>query len=189
MAVPRIPSQKMAAEMLRITPRRLRELEAESEWWSTEFRTDEGYDVVAIARAQLNYQVFERTGASSESDVELKARQLRAKVAREEAEKELAELKLWQEQAKRDEREGKILPADVYSEYSRELLGLIRTSLEDLPYTMSRQAPPAVRPFVWVDPQKQKTPKDAAPLQREVLKIITNISNWLNEGPTPGETE
>lgn len=176
-------SQKTAAEMLRISPRRLRDMESESEWWSAEFRTDAGYDVVGIARAQMNYQIFERTGQKTESDVELKARQLRAKTAREEAEKELAELKLWQEQVKREEREQKILPADVYAEYSRELLGLIRTTLEDLPYKLSRQASPSVRPFVYVPTEKQKSVKDAAPLQREILKIIENIETWLNADP------
>lgn len=164
-------------------------MESESEWWSAEFRTEEGYDVVGIARAQLNYQVFERTGQKTESDVELKARQLRAKTAREEAEKELAELKLWQEQVKREEREGRILPADVYAEYSRELLGLIRTTLTDLPYKLSRQASPAVRSFIYVPAEKQKSVKDAAPLQREILKIIENIETWLNDDPAAEGTE
>lgn len=52
-AVPRVISQEAAAAMLRVTPRRLQQLE-ESPWWHSQMRTEDGYDVVAIALAQVS---------------------------------------------------------------------------------------------------------------------------------------
>lgn len=47
--------EKKAAAMLRVSPRRLSEMETDSPWWITGFRTDEGYDVVSIALASFAY--------------------------------------------------------------------------------------------------------------------------------------
>ncbi len=53
-SVVRVQSEKDAASMLRVTPRRLRQM-VESPWWTADMFTDEGFDVVAIAVAQVSY--------------------------------------------------------------------------------------------------------------------------------------
>jgi hypothetical protein len=182
-AVPRIASQKTASEMLRVSTRRLREMQT-LPWWRPEFRTEDGYDVCEILRAQLKYQSETLTATLSPDEVrQMKQRQLAAKVAREEAEQEIAELRASEQRLKAEMREGNVLPLDVYAAFTRELLGMIRTGLEDLPFRLSRDASPSVRSFVYTPPEKIRTEKDIAPVQREIQKLIRNIETWLNDEP------
>lgn len=172
--------------MLRVSDRRLREYAA-APWWRPELRTAQGYDVVAISRAQQSYIAEHFSGAlTPEQTRELKSRQLAAKTEREEAERELVQLRLAEARIKSDRQHGNILPADIYAEFCRELLGMIRAGLEDLPYRLSREASPAVRSFVYVPPEKIRSDKDIAPVQREIQKLITAIEGWLKEDPENG---
>jgi hypothetical protein len=184
--IPRILNQREAARMLRVSDRRLREYAA-APWWRPELRTAQGYDIAEIVRAQTAYMHEHFSGTlSTEQARQLKARQLQARVAREEAEQELAELKAAEQRLKSEKLHGNILPADIYAEFCRELLGMIRAGLEDLPYRLSREASPAVRSFVYVPPEKIRSDKDIAPVQREIQKLISAIEGWLKEDPENG---
>lgn len=187
--VPRISSQKDAAAMLRITPRRLRDMEQSSPWWTADMRTDDGYDVVGIAVAQLSFSTDANEALPQAEKDALKARQLRAETQRAEFLAQEAEVKSWRAQLAKEEEQRNILPADVYAQFVRELLGMIRTRLDDLPFQLSRQASPAQRPLVFVAPAKQKKPSDAAPLQKLIAKLQSDVEEWLNADPTSDDNQ
>jgi hypothetical protein len=181
--VPRIPSQKDAAAMMRITPRRLREIEKESPWWTADMRTEEGYDVVGIAVAQLSYSTDANEALPQAEKDALKARELRAKTQREEFLAMEAEVKAWRAQKQREQEQKNILPFDVYTQFVRELLGMLRSRLDDLPFQLSRQASPAQRSLIYVPEAKQKKPADAAPLQKMIAKLQADLEEWLRTDP------
>lgn len=78
---------------------------------------------------------------------------------------------------------GNILPADVYVEFCRELLGMIRVSLEELPESIAEHFAPEFRHFFYVPDDQQQSERDASQLQKGIRKLITDIDNWLSENP------
>jgi hypothetical protein len=187
--VPRIESQKDAAAMLRITPRRLRDMETSSPWWVADMRTEEGYDVVGIAVAQLSYSTDANEALPAAEKDALKARQLRAETQRAEFLCQEAEVKAWRAQREKEIEQHNILPADVYSQFIRELLGMLRSRLDDLPYQLARQASAAQKPLIYVPENKQKKSADAAPLQKMIAKLQADVEEWLATDPTREEDE
>ena len=186
---PRVAMQKEAAAMLRITPRRLREMEESSPWWLPDMRTSEGYDVVQIAVAQLSFSADANDALPAEEKESLKARQLRAETTRAEFQSQEAGVKAWRAERIKEQEQKNILPADVYSQFVRELLGMIRTKLEDIPYQLSRRASPAQKSLVYVSPGKIKKTADAAPLQKMIEKMLIEIEEWFAADPTSEEDE
>jgi len=182
--VPRIESQKDAAAMLRITPRRLRDMETSSPWWVADMRTDGGYDVVGIAVAQLSFSTDANEALPAAEKEALKARQLRAETQRAEFQAQEAGVKAWRAEKQKETEQGNILPADVYGQFVRELLGMLRARLDDLPFQLSRQASPAQRALVYVPENKQKKERDASPLQKMIAKLMADVEEWLNTDPT-----
>lgn len=158
-----------AAEKMGVTARRLYAMKKTSPWWRPEFKTDDGWDVDAMMAAQLAYA----TQASSSADKGWKDRENEAKA-------KIRELELEDLQFDADLRRGNILPADVYASYSRELLGMIRKRLEEIPLRVARNASPAGRAVVY-------NPKGNAPLQREIEKLITDVEEWLKKPPEGDE--
>lgn len=136
-------------------------------------RTDDGYDVVSIVRAQ-----YEHSG-STDSE-ELKQRRDRAETEKIEYQRDAEELKAWELLRQKEERLKNILPAAVYQRFLRELLGMLRQRLTDLPFRLQKMVPPAAKKFVWVDERKIKKPNDAAPLQREITKLLDEVQRWLD---------
>lgn len=181
--VPRIESQKTAAAMLRITPRRLRQMQEDAPWWTADLRTDEGFDVVGIAVAQLSYSTDANEALPAAERDALKARALRAETLRAEFLSQEAEIKAWWAIQKKEEKLRNILPADVYSQFVRELLGMMRTRIEDIPFELSRRASPAQKALVYVPPAKVKKPGDAAPLQRMIEKMLAEFEEWFAADP------
>ena len=59
--VVRIASAKDAASMLRVSTRRLKDMEEASPWWHADMRTDDGYDVVRIALEILDWIQIRRS--------------------------------------------------------------------------------------------------------------------------------
>ena len=182
--VPRIGSQKEAAAMLRITPRRLRDMESSSPWWIADLRTEEGYDVVGIAVAQLSFSTDANESLPAAEKEALKARQLRAETLRAEFLAQEAGVKAWRAERVKEQELGNILPADVFAQFTRELLGMVRSRLTDLPFQLSRQASPSQKTLIYVPEAKQKKERDAAPLQKMIAKLIADIEEWLETDPT-----
>jgi hypothetical protein len=183
--VPRIASQKDSAGMLRITPRRLREMESgPSPWWVADLRTEEGYDVVGIAVAQLSFSTDANEALPAAEKDALKARQLRAETLRAEFLAQEAEVKAWRAQKQKETEQGNILPADVYGQFVRELLGMMRSRLDDLPFQLSRQASAAQKTLIYVPENKQKKAGAAAPLQKMIAKLMADVEEWLAADPT-----
>lgn len=176
--VPRIQNQRTAAKMIGVSAQRLQAMQRDAAWWVPELRTEAGYDVCGVVRAQLTH------AGEGVDDNELKRRKRIADTERCEYQREAEELKVWELRRQRDLNAGNILPADVYSEFVRELLGMIRSGLEELPYQLSRSCSPAQRAVVYVPPEKQKSERDAAPLQKGIRKLIHDIEEWLNQDPT-----
>lgn len=174
--LPRIRVQKTAAAMLRVSPRRLREM-TDSPWWVSELRTEEGYDVCGIVIAQLSH-----SGKSTDDD--LRARRSVAETEKIELQREAEELKVWELQLEKEKALANILPADVYQEFIRELLGMIRGRLDEIPYRLSRRATPAQKKLVYVPEKKIKKESDAAPLQREITKLNRDVQKWLDQAET-----
>lgn len=185
--VPRIQSQKDAAAMMRISPRRLRDMETSSPWWIADMRTEEGYDVVGIAVAQLSYSTDANESMPAAEKEALKARQVRAETLREEYLAQEAEVRAWRAIKQKETEQGNILPADVYGQFVRELLGMLRSRLADLPFQLSRQASAAQKPLVYVAENKQKKPGHAAPLQKMIAKLMGDVEEWLATDPTKDE--
>ncbi len=50
--VPRVKRLEKAAAQLRVSPRRLLEMESSVPWWTPSMRTEHGYDVIGIAVAK-----------------------------------------------------------------------------------------------------------------------------------------
>ncbi len=126
--------------MIGISTVRLRDLESESPWWKPELRTAEGYDVCGIVRAQLTYNL-------GGSDKDLAERKQKAEVEKLEFQRQSEELKAWQLDYEKQQALGNILPADVYEEFSRELLGMVRTRIEQIPGKVKKQASPEQMPL------------------------------------------
>ncbi len=185
--VPRIESQKDAAAMLRITPRRLRDMETSSPWWTADMRTEEGYDVVGIAVAKLSFSTDANEALPAAEKDALKARQVRAETQRAEFLCQEAEVKAWRAIRDKEIEQKNILPANVYSQFVRECLGMMRSRLEDIPFQLSRQASSAQKPLVFVEEKKIKKPGDAAPLQKMITKLLKDFEEWLSTDPTQEE--
>lgn len=185
--VPRIQSQKDAAAMLRISPRRLRDMETSSPWWIADLRTEEGYDVVGIAVGQLSYSTDANGSLPAAEKDALKARELRAETMRSEFLCQEAEVKAWRANKQKEIEQGNILPADVYGQFVRELLGMLRSRLDDLPFQLSRQASAAQRTLIYVPENKQKKAGDASPLQKMISKLMSDVEEWLATDPTKDE--
>lgn len=181
----RIVSQKDSAGMLRITPRRLREMESgPAPWWVAGLRTDEGYDVVGIVLAQIGHSTEANGALPAEEKDALKARQLRAETLRAEFLATEAGVKSWRAEKLKETEQGNILPADVYGQFVRELLGMLRSRLDDLPFQLSRQASAAQKLLIYVPEAKQKKAGDAAPLQKMIAKLMADVEEWLATDPT-----
>ncbi|MBL8815247.1 MAG: hypothetical protein JNL58_04395 [Planctomyces sp.] len=163
----RVKSQQQAADMLGVARPRLRDWELNAPWWKPEFRIKPGgYDVAAIAKAQAEFHGKPQAPAPADNWVE---RTKKAKAL--EAELELEE-RLYEFQKKKKN----ILPADVYASFTRELLGMIRKRLEEIPLKVMRNVAPAAKAAII-------NTKGNAPLQREIEKLITDVEEWLKKSP------
>lgn len=173
----RIEKQTDAAEMLRITTRRLREMESlPAPWWTPDLRTEDGYDVCGILIAQY-------TKAGGTNNEQLKRRREIADTEKLELQREAEELKVWELERQKQTNLGRILPADVYQEFVRELLGMIRGRLTEIPYRLSKRASAAVKQLIYVPESQIKKQADASPLQREIQKLLDDVQKWLDGGP------
>lgn len=168
----RIRTQKEAAVILGVARVRLRDWELNSPWWKAEFRTDDGYDIAAIASAQANFHGNIPLPVNGENWNE-RTKKSKALQAEMELEERLYEFEL---------KKKNILPADVYASFTRELLGMIRKRLEEIPLKVARHASPAAKAVVY-------NTKGNAPLQREIEKLITDVEEWLKESPEDGDVE
>lgn len=180
--IPRVKGQKLAAKALRITDRRLRQMEDKDNpapWWQKEFRTPAGYDVCGILLAQFNF------GGGTDDD-DLKKRRQLADTEKSELAREKEALHVWELERQKQEALGNILPADIYQEYLRQLNGMIRHRISEIPRRLAKQATPAQKKLIYVVEGKIKKPSDAAPLQREITKLLREIQKWLDEDPKEG---
>ena len=164
--VERVPLQKDAARILGVARVRLRDWELNSPWWRPEFRTAAGYDIAAITDAQASFD----GGRPAKNPEENWADQQRRASAK------LKELELEQRLLDHEQRKANILPADVYASFTRELLGMIRKRLEEIPARVARHCSPAARSAI-------RNNKGNAPLQREIEKLITDVEEWLKRTP------
>lgn len=146
-------------------------------------RTEAGYDVVSIAVSQLSYSQDGSDSLPSEEKDALKARQLRAETMRAEFQAAEAGVRAWRAERLKEQEQGNILPADVFAQFVRELLGMLRSRLTDLPFQLSRQASPAQRALVYVPEDKQKRQRGAAPLQKMISKLMSDVEEWLAADP------
>ena len=178
----RVKNQREAAQFLDITPTRLRQMPLDSPWWKPELRTDEGYDVCGIVRAQVSFH------ANAAGDDEVKKRLEAAELASAEAKAQADQLKAWNLEKEKQLAEGKILPADLYIEFCRELLGMIRSALEELPESIAEHCPPDVKRWIYVPESEWKSERDASEVQKGIRKLIADIEKWLNED-AEGEAE
>lgn len=79
---------------------------------------------------------------------------------------------------------GNLLPADVWQEFARELLSMIRSRIEDLPEIVADHVPADLRAFVYVP----EDDGEASPLQRAVSKLVADVEEWLTSDQN-AETE
>lgn len=157
-------------------------MEQDSPWWRPELRTEEGYDVCGIVRAQLTYH----DSATGREDIQ--KRLAEAELMSAEAKAQADQLKAWQLELAKEQAQENILPADVYAEFCRELLGMIRTSLEELPESIAEHVSPDVRHLFHVPEDQQKSERDASPLQKGLRRLLADVEKWLQED-AEGETE
>lgn len=167
----RVRSRKAVAEAFGVTERAVGYWKKE-DWWQSEFQTSAGYDLEAIRLAR----------AANAEPQDLTEKRLKIRIAKEQADLEIKWTELRRKQREEQLALGNTLPADVYTEFLRELLGMIRERLEDLPFRLSRQASAAQKKLIYVPESKIKKPSDAAPLQRMVAKIIDDVQKWLDQG-------
>lgn len=175
--IPRIKSQTTAAAMLQLTAARLRQMEKESPWWRPDLRTTEGYDVCGIVRAQYEWN------SSGATDDELRKRKFVAEVEAAEFKRQTEELKAWELQRQKEIAQNNILPADVYIEFCRELLGMLRAGLEELPEAIVDHVPPEIRRWIYIPENEQESERDASPVQKGIRRLLADIEKWLSEDP------
>lgn len=164
---PRAETQLIAAQQLGVSARILRGWENEP-WWRSEFRTTEGYWVGGIRPAA------EKAGRGkkpkkSESQVNLESAKLQAEV-------DIKQAELRKRLRAEQEELGNILPRDEYETFARELLGMIRSQIEDLPRWLAKRTPEELRPLIFHEDEPTQ-------FQREIDKRCRRISKWLDEGP------
>ncbi len=104
-----------------------------------------------------------------------------AEVEAAEFKRQIEELKAWELQRQKELAQGNILPADVHVEFVRELLGMIRSRIEELPIEVADHVPDSMKPFVFVPEELQKSERDASPLQKSIRKLIADVENWLKQ--------
>lgn len=167
--IPRVKTQRDAALMLRVTPGRLRQMEIDAPWWRKEFRTDEGYDPCEILRAQYAHN------SAASADSELAKRKANAEVESAEQKRNQEELRTWEMERAKAQALGNILPADVYQEFIRELLGLIRVSLSELPFDLAMNVPPDIKHLFMNDGE--------SPLEIAIEKLNGRVDEWLKQDP------
>lgn len=173
----RIKVQRVAAAMLRISASRLREHQR-SPWWRDEFRTEDGYDVCEILRAQLTYN-REDSGALSQEERDKLAADKARTAASHLSVKEQREQATLRRQLREEARDlGLTLPADVYAEFIRELLSMARHTIEAIPFEFSRSVPKQMKKHCYVAKGKP------AALQKLVTKKLGRIAQWLTDGET-----
>jgi hypothetical protein len=145
-------------------------------WWRPEFRDRSGfYDVDAIREAQAARPTQQaRNLSKARAVVQMRTEQLQMEIKAT----ELAKRKRQEEEAL-----GNLLPADVYEEFTRELLGMVLRGLDEIPVKMAKQVPPDVVPLVYVPKHKQKRERDAAPLQKLLRRLENDIRGWLEQDP------
>lgn len=181
--IPRIKSQKTAAAMIQITTGRLRQMEIDpAAWWTPDLRTEEGYDVCGIVRSQLQWN------SAGSGDEDLAKRKAVAEVERIEFQRNSEELKAWELERQKALNQENILPSDVFAEFTRELLGMIRTSLVDMPADLADHVSRKDRKLFYVPESRQKSERDASPLQKSIRKLLKDIEDWLQQDPRE-ETE
>ena len=165
--------------MLQLSPARLRQMENEpAQWWTPDLRTDEGYDVCGVIRSQMAWHAGEQT------DEELSARKFLAEVERAEFQRNCEELKAWELERQKSINQNNILPADVYQEFIREFLGMVRSSLAEMPAALADHVRPQDRKLFYVPPAKQKSERDASPLQKSIRKLLADVEHWLSQDPS-----
>mgnify|MGYP003423364250 CR=1 FL=1 len=180
--VPRIKAQRTAAAMLQLTTNRLRQMETDAAWWRPDLRTAEGYDVCGVVRAQYEWN------SSGATDDELRVRKFVAEVETAEFKRQIEELKAWELQRQKELAQGNILPADVHIEFVRELLGMVRSRIEELPIEVADHVPDSMKSLIYVPEELQKSERDASPLQKSIRKLVADVENWLNQDASE-ETE
>jgi hypothetical protein len=136
-----------------------------SPWWRPEFKTAAGWNVAAIMQAQVNWS----SQANTPSGNNWKEREAEAKA-------KLKELELERLSIDNERLRGNILEVDVYASFVRELLGMIRSRVSEIPSRVYRNAPPAAKATI-------QNPKGTAPLQREIEKLIIDVEEWLKRTP------
>lgn len=159
-------SERALAKIAGVTARAVSKWKHEA-WWLPTFYQKGIYDVAAILEARRqNRQPDELTAIRHEMRVE----------------KERGELELLQIQTRQRKRNearelGQTLPADVYEEFLREWLGLVRDAFESLPFEISQNATPEQLPLVY-----SKNKKRPSKLQKLVAKKVAKLEQWLADG-------
>lgn len=166
-------TEDQLAERFGVSARQVRNWK-KSGWWSDDFgNPEDGYDVAAIRAAYNDNKELD--------ELEEQRRQLRLERDQAERDIRLAELRAKQRAEAREL--GNTLPADVYAEFVREVLGMMRASIEELPQRFAKECPAKLRPLVWVEPRKVKRERDAGKLQRMCNKIVRDFEKWLTADP------
>lgn len=180
--VPRVEKQRDAAAMLRITARQLRSHES-APWWLAEMRNDAGYDVVAIARAQCLHDRDVGGALPKEESDQLKAQKIRAAAGRETWKEQKERLDVEERERRKARELGDMLPAAVYAEFIREWLSMVRESVENISFEISRHAPTKLKPLLYSNDEKKPSK-----LQSLIARKLEKLEQWLHDGETETKT-
>lgn len=175
----RVKTQADAAALLGIAPQRLQEMRRlPSPWWKPELCNEEGWDVVGIAIAQVEYHQ-----EKADDDGGRAKRMADAEVVRAEEEARIKALDRQKKERVEAEAERTLVHVDVVQTLLSEALGELRRMIDDVPFVMSRQVPADVLPFVYVDEANVKEVSKLSPLQRALLKVTEGYQRWLERIP------
>lgn len=175
----RVKTQADAAALLGIAPQRLQEMRRlPSPWWREELCNEQGWDVVGIAIAQVEFHA-----EKVEDDGGRAKRIADAEVVRAEEEARIKALDRAKKERVEAEAEGSLVNVDVVRTLLSEALGELRRLIDDVPFAMSRQVPAEVLPYVYVDEEEVKEVSKLSPLQRQMLKVTETYERWLERIP------
>ena len=178
----RVKTQSDASDLLGLSPQRLQDMRKHAPWWREELKNEDGWDVVGIALAQYGYHQESVDTAAAEQEL-VRRKQIAATTEAE----QIAEIKIL-ERVKRErieaQEEGSLIRVETVRSLLAEALGMLRRSMDDVPYVFSQQVPPEFQALVFtIDEAFAKSVAELAPLQRIVMKVCEDYQRWLDRIP------
>ena len=173
----RVSTAKEAAEFLGLSSQRIHDMKNEAPWFTDDMKNDDGWDVIAMARAQQKND-DEREFAKRKPPKSTAEEKTKAAAELREA-KEKANIKTLERrrlQRRELEEQKKIVAVDVVAALFTESLSDLRTRIVDEPYELNK---------IWPDLTEEDLQKPLDEINRQIRSLICSGHDFKKEEPPP----